>query len=135
MIQIDCSNCNGNCCHNQYLTPILLPAEEESFREFLEEIPTPDRIMHVLRKFNGNCLLFDRNAKKCTAYDKRPLECKIYPFLLDFSGQNTNVKLDKRFCQSLQTLNCNLDKLINLIQGFIFPQDWIKGYESLQGFY
>ena len=126
-MQIDCSSCNKNCCHNPYLTPILLPAEEMLFIDSSERIETLHRIMHFLKKLEGSCLFFNRDTEKCTNYNKRPLECKIYPFLLDFNGQNSNVKLDKRFCQSLETLSCNQKELITFVQSFFFPRKLDKG--------
>ena len=91
--------------------------------------------MRILaKKDNGNCIFLDDKTTKCTIYDKRPLECQLYPFLLDFSKGKPDVKLDTRFCLHLQTLRFDKDKIFALIQKYSFPKDWIKAYETLEDF-
>ena len=87
--------------------------------------------MHVLaKKENGNCIFLDDNTMRCTIYNKRPLECVLYPFLLDFDKNVVNVKLDKN-CPNLQTLSFDITKISLLLKDYKFPDNWIKGYESL----
>jgi Fe-S-cluster containining protein len=91
--------------------------------------------MKVLaKKKNGNCIFLDDKNKKCTIYKKRPLECKIYPFLLDFSGKKPDVKLDTRFCPNLLSLSAKKEKILKLIQSQNFQKDWISAYKDLGDF-
>jgi len=124
----------NHCCQNTYLAPILLPSEESAFLTNSERVETPKRNMFVLRKKqNGSCEYLDNKNCKCTIYDKqRPLECVIYPFLLDFQGDVLNVRLDNRFCPHLQTLKFDLKKVIAFVRSHQFPKDWIEGHNFLQ---
>ena len=136
MIKIDCNKCNNHCCgKNPYLTSVLLPSEEERFKDHSQSVKTPYRKMQVLRKkANGNCIFLDDKTTKCTIYDKRPLECQLYPFLLDFSKGKPDVKLDERFCPHLKTLSFDKNKIYAFIQKHSFPKDWIKAYKTLDNY-
>jgi Fe-S-cluster containining protein len=136
MINIDCSGCKEHCCgeiHN--LTPVLLPSEEERFRAYSRKIETPYRPMFVLaKKVGGTCIFLDDAVRRCAAYDKRPLECVLYPFLLDFEGNAAGVKLDGRFCPHLETLLFDKEGIARLLGRNEFTADWIAGYKTLDGF-
>lgn len=136
MIHIDCSGCGNHCCgRNPSLTPVLLPSEEDRFKEHSVIVRTPNRELRVLaKKENGNCVFLDDKAMRCTVYGERPLECKLYPFLLDFSKEKPDAKLDRRFCPHLRTLQFGRGKISEFIKKHSFPEDWIKAYESLEGY-
>ncbi len=136
MIQIDCNECANHCCgRNPNLTPVLLPSEEERFKKYSRNVKTAYRQMRVLaKKDNGNCIFLDDKNAKCTIYRKRPLECQLYPFLLDFSKKTPNVKLDKRFCPHLKTLRFDKKMISAFIKKHSFPQDWIKAYKTLEDY-
>ena len=136
MIQIDCGNCNNHCCgSNPYLTPVLLPSEEEKFKKNARSVKTPYREMWTLaKKESGNCIFLDNKATRCTIYDERPLECRLYPFLLDFSKEKLDVKLDERFCPHLKTLLADKQKITALVQTQQFPKDWIEAYKTLEDY-
>jgi Fe-S-cluster containining protein len=136
MIQIKCEGCNNHCCgKNPHLTPVLLSSEEKKFKEYSKKIKTPYRTMSVLvKKGNRNCIFLDDKTKKCDIYNKRPLECMLYPFLLDFETTVLNVRLDKRFCPHLKTLAFDKEKIIDLISKYKFPSSWIEGYKALKDF-
>lgn len=135
MISINCDECNKNCCQNPHLTPILLPYEEKRFKNYSRKIKTPFRDMFVLiKKNNGPCIFLDDKTKKCTTYQKRPLECTLYPFLLDFEKTKATVKLDKRFCPHIKTLKFDKEKIIAFLNKNEFPSNWIKGYLALEDY-
>lgn len=135
MLKITCTNCNNRCCQNP-LTPILLVSEEEKFIDFSKLVQTAFRDMKVLKKKdNETCIFLDNEKKLCSNYENRPLECKIYPYLLDFSSGETNIKLDTRFCPSLHTLSSDVSELLDYVRGFQYSEDWIKAYDSMQGTY
>jgi hypothetical protein len=133
MIQIDCSGCTNHCCgKNPNLTPVLLPCEEDDFQDSSKCVKTPYGEVRILRKKDdGNCIFLDQKTTKCTIYNTRPLECRLYPLLLDFSKAKPDVKLDTRFCPHLHNADFNQEEIADLIQRYSFPKDWIKAYESL----
>jgi Fe-S-cluster containining protein len=134
MLKINCNGCSNSCCNNPSLTPVLLASEEELFLESLVVVETPFRNMRVLRKReNGSCVFLDDEQMLCTTYSSRPLECRIYPYLLDFSKGSVDIKLDERFCPSLSSLQTNINQIRDYIRGFEYPSDWISAYDSMQG--
>lgn len=134
MIQINCNRCKNHCCgKNPYLTPVLLPSEEERFKKHSKVIKTPYRKIRLLsKKDNGNCIFLDDKTIKCTIYEERPLECQLYPFLLDFSQEKPSAKLDTRFCPHLKTISFDKEKISVFVQGHSFPKDWIEAYKNLE---
>lgn len=136
MIQIDCRNCNNHCCgSNPHLTPVLLPSEEEKFKKYAHCIKTSYRPVWTLaKKENGNCIFLEDEATRCTIYNERPLECRLYPFLLDFSKEKPDVKLDERFCPRLRTLLADKERIAALVQIQQFPKDWIEAYQTLEDY-
>ena len=136
MIKINCNGCSNNCCgKNPHLTPVLLPSEEEKFKKYSRSIQTPyGKIKVLAKKENGNCILLDEKTLKCTAYDKRPLECALYPFLLDFSKKEPSAEIDKRFCPRLNTLIANKEEIAVLIKKQHFPKDWVNAYKTLEDY-
>src|SRR3989344_7253100 len=138
MIKINCYGCTkpNHCCQNIHLTPILLPSEEAVFRVYSEKVKTPYRDMFALRKNpKDNCVFLNEDTKQCSIYNQeRPLECFLYPFLLNFSDSTPKVTLDDRFCPHIKTLEYNLSEIIIYVRNHQFPIDWIKGYDSLQDY-
>lgn len=134
MLHIDCNACKNHCCgKNPHLTPVLLPSEEKKFKKYSKSVQTPYRKMRILtKKENGNCIFLDDKTKKCIIYEKRPLECRLYPFLLDFSQEEPAVRLDTRFCPHLKTLVVEKEKLSDLVQKQNFPKEWSEGYKTLE---
>jgi|SRR3989339_276170 len=134
MISVNCSNCINHCCgYNPLLTPVLLPSEEERFKDYSTKVVTPHREMFMLKKGEDeNCIFLDNVTIRCNIYEQRPLECMLYPFLLDFSNGKARVKLDERFCPNLKTLEFNMDKINTILNKHEFPEDWIKGYIHLE---
>jgi len=119
-----------HCCRmNPNLTPVLLPSEEKRFEGRTISVQTPYREMHLVsKKPDGNCIFLDKR-NRCTIYNERPLECKLFPFLLDFSdGIGTRLATEK--CPHINTLVANPESIRSLVNQNEFPQDWILGYQS-----
>ena len=134
MISISCIGCEKHCCgENPHLTPVLLP-EETHLDAYSKEIKTTYGIIRVLdKKTNGNCIFIDDKTRLCTRYSERPLECQLYPLLLDFSDPNKpSFKVDKRYCQNRNTLDFDLKKVLEHLSHFKFNPQWIRAYESLE---
>ena len=137
MINIVCSECKKNCCGEiKKLRPVLIPSEEKKFKSSCDVINTPFGDMFVLkRKRNGLCVFFDRTKRKCAIYDKRPLECRLYPILMTFSEDNgIGIIIDKRFCKSLNTLKYDDEKILKNLKNIKLSDDWVKAYKTLNDF-
>ena len=136
MINIQCKGCTNSCCgKNPHLTPILLPSEEEKFREHSTEIKTPFGTIRALaKKRNNYCIFLNEKTMECTNYSERPLECKLYPFLLDFDRELPDVKLDKINCPNLNTLTFDRKSIIATVRKHEFPEQWVKAYQSTEGY-
>jgi Fe-S-cluster containining protein len=133
MIEINCEGCENNCCGKiPWLTPVLLPIEFDRFENYSRIVDTPKGKMKIIKKKkNGTCIFLDEKTKRCTHYQDRPLECQLYPFLLDFTKKQVDVKLDNRFCKNLTTLEFDIKKIRSFIRTFDFPQSWIEAYETM----
>lgn len=131
MIKINCKNCVNNCCSNKYLWPTLLESEENSFIKYSKKVKTPYREMFVIRKIGSYCIFLNKKTMKCGIRRKRPLECKIYPFLLHFNKNSTNLRLDKRFCPHINTLKYNKKDLLSFVRKFKYGEDWIKAHRFM----
>ena len=136
MIKINCNSCDNHCCgRNPHLTPVLLPSEEERLKKYARSVQTPYREMWTLaKKEDGNCIFWDDKTIRCTIYDERPLECMLYPFLLNFSKEKPEAVLDKRFCPHLKTLLANRERISALVQKQQLPKDWIEAYKTLEDY-
>ncbi|MEI6731893.1 MAG: YkgJ family cysteine cluster protein, partial [archaeon] len=112
MIKINCDNCPNHCCGmNPGLTPVLLPSEEERFLGKTRSVYTPHREMKLISKQeNGNCI-FLGEGNRCTVYNERPLECRLFPFLLDFEERVPKVELDMKNCPHIDTLESCSDSI------------------------
>ena len=129
---IDCKKCGNDCCGKiKNLTPILLPFEEKEFKRFGRKIKTPYREVFILKKKkNGRCIFFDELNKNCSIYEKRPIECRIYPYCLHFEGYKMNVWLDERFCKHAKLGAKDKKKILHSLQKIKFPKNWIKADAS-----
>ena len=133
MLKINCKGCKSDCCKHPLLTPVLLPSEEKKFKKIARKINTKYGEIFVLKKRKDNSCVLLKKDMKCRSYEKRPLDCIIYPFLLDFKRHSVSIKLDKRYCPNLKTLTFN-KKLISKLKKQKFPPNWIKKYKTLVNF-
>ena len=122
---INCTTCKNNCCGSiPDLVPVLMPDEEGAYIP-KEKHDTPyGPLWTIKKKANGTCIYHDGFSNRCEIYSNRPFECRIYPFLLDFSGKEIKLKLDMRYCPN---------KTMAIIPeiDMSLPKDWIKAYETL----
>lgn len=127
MIKLNCSICLENCCgkNKDINEPILLPYEIERFNS--DDLSTEDgTIFRIKRAEDGNCKFL--KDKSCGIYDKRPMECRIYPYVFNFINGELSLELDKKcpqgHCLKDETL-CLLDsKTKSVSDSFweVFPQ-------------
>ena len=129
---IDCRGCSARCCQG-IVTPVLLADEERLFGAETRVAETGFRSMRLLaRGEDERCVFLDRSSSRCTIYARRPLECRIYPYLLDFSRGRVGLKLDARFCPGAAGMKPDAEGLLAAVSGRDFPPDWIKGYLALE---
>lgn len=133
MIKINCSGCVG-CCSNFPLAPVLFPGEENRFIGNIQRVQTPEGTACLLRrKENGNCIFLNELHDRCAIYNVRPAECRLYPYMLDFSKPEEGIiRLDTRFCPNLPTLTLEPRVLDEFLNQFKFPERFMKIYEALQ---
>jgi Fe-S-cluster containining protein len=93
-----CAQCPTNCCGAvPTVRPVLMPWEPAA--AYATE---PDGPLTLLaRDPDGHCVYFSpaqhaAGQGGCTIYDRRPLECCLYPLILDFSQPTPSLKLDPR---------------------------------------
>ena len=94
-----CKNCVGNnancCCNSNIDSPMLLPSEVDmlsktlnidknefstkiEFSKINKDNTLKDLYQLKRQKENDNCYFYRDN--KCTIYDKRPIDCRIFPY-------------------------------------------------------
>jgi Fe-S-cluster containining protein len=98
-----CLACQG-CCRfaqeDSAWVPSLLNEEIEHFlnQGFIAAVINPHKKLKIVpfpKQKVYLCPLFDYENNKCKVYDSRPLECRLYPFLIcakdGFGAPDTNV--------------------------------------------
>jgi Fe-S-cluster containining protein len=132
MIRINCETCGARCCMDP-LAPILLPEEEEVLKDISVVVGTPFRKMRVIpKREDGSCVFLDEDAQACRIYERRPFECRIYPFLLDFE-KGPHIQLDPLICPNLGSVRYDITAVGGLVDVREWPEDWINAYQSMDG--
>lgn len=103
-----CDKCQTSTCCINFLTPLITIKELKSIRDFsgFSDISQVKKInnleMHYLKtKPNTRECLFLGSDKKCTIYEGRPFECRIFPFDI--------YKIDGNLTWVVYTCNSELD--------------------------
>lgn len=82
-----CGGCNKNCCHDVSIPPMVFCADFELLvtglgREKAEDsVAIKDGRRYLKRRpdHEEGCIFFDPD-KRCTVYEYRPLDCRLFPF-------------------------------------------------------
>lgn len=129
-LKVNCEGCKSHCCGQiPGLTPALLPSEEERFKDDLDR---HGNITTLKKKPDtGTCIFLDDTTNKCKIYDERPLECKLFPYTLDFDCSIPSLKRDNR-CPQLSKIISDEVKLIDIIRNQDFTAEWIESYKKLE---
>jgi Fe-S-cluster containining protein len=110
----ECSKCPTNCCGRlPTVRPVLMPWEENG--NYLTEKDGP--LTLLAKGPDGWCIYFDQDKQEkgdggCSIYNRRPLECCLYPLILDFSKLVPSLKKDPRAPCDVET----------------WPDEWIVYY-------
>lgn len=89
-----CSSCSANCCKRFYA--VLLPEEEEEFKDVAFTVKTELGDVKCIGFFNGRPCPFLSEGGACTIYSRRPLDCRLWPVIvyIDFRTREKVVYLD-----------------------------------------
>jgi len=79
----NCANCHRCCTHftKDWMGPYLSYNEAVRFKEFSATIRIGEDDIQVLKPVNNRCPLWSYGGH-CTRYDGRPLDCRLYPFMV-----------------------------------------------------
>jgi len=87
-----CDNCTQQGCCTSSASPLLFQDDLEKLRntgkseeEYIQYIEIKGKKFKALKKKrNSNiCIFWDEEKEKCSVYDKRPFECRAFPFSLE----------------------------------------------------
>lgn len=87
-----CGNCKHQGCCTRSVSPMLFSQDLEDLKaigkatdEFIGELEIKGKKFKTLKKKpNSNtCIFWDEEKKNCSIYNKRPFECRAYPFSLE----------------------------------------------------
>ena len=133
---IECSHCRkcSNCCKSfDKINPPVLNLEEiKIIKDLVHEnnfYNKIDKNLYSLKIIDNKCIFYENN--QCTIYDKRPNDCKLYPFDI--------IKKDSKYYLILYKLDCldykefvNNTNNIETIIGKISP--WIKEFTDIRNY-
>ncbi len=125
-----CSGCSNNCCRRFYA--VLLPEEEEEFREASFEVRTELGSVRAIGSRGGTpCPYLDKSGL-CSIYPKRPLDCRLWPVMMyyDFSAGDRVVYLDLD-CPATATGRIPKEVVDNIVRelGRVdIDEEWLKKY-------
>lgn len=124
-----CLSCDG-CCrfkeHNSSWRPKV--AQEERNERFQQELDEGGYIKTVERQGQIQCTFLKEDNNTCQVYDRRPFECRLYPFLLIREGNDLSVgvHLSCPYVQETRYSRLFEDYLKNLQQ--YFQQDDVREF-------
>ena len=88
-LRFECSQC-GDCCtgapgfvwvNAEEITALAAAVGEPDVESFERKYVRKVGLRKTLdERTNGDCVLFDAQARKCTVYDARPRQCRSWPF-------------------------------------------------------
>lgn len=89
---LNCSVCKNHCCgqNSDVHAPIILPHEINNFDS--ADLTDENGVFQLKRAENGFCKFLNEN-KQCTIYENRPLECRLYPWIMRFDGNGVSLEL------------------------------------------
>jgi len=79
--------------------PILMPNELEQFFDD-QKVKDENGIVRLARGHDGNCVFLKWG--RCSIYERRPLECQLYPWLINYEDGVLSLRIDPR-CSDYQS--------------------------------
>lgn len=115
----DCNSCTHKCCLNSGFGIQRGPIVDEIYGDAISQNETKHirigiRKIPVLKTENNACIRFENG--KCTKYNERPLECRLYPITLNEKGeivvaQCPGIKLDEKSEREVKNYTREIFKL------------------------
>jgi len=84
-----CNSCkHSGCCTNSAVPLVFshdfrdLESIGKASNEFLKEVTVNGKKIKAIKKKNdsNNCVFWDESKRLCSIYEKRPFDCRAYPF-------------------------------------------------------
>jgi len=84
-----CSSCTHQACCTDFAAPLVFTEDIKDLKdigkdsdEYLEEIIIQNKpVKRIKKKPNSNaCTFWDEEKRMCSIYNKRPFECRMFPF-------------------------------------------------------
>lgn len=124
-----CGGCRIHCCGGvEGFRPVLMPWEDKD--TFFGLVEQRGKLTLVRQRACGTCVFY--HQANCGIYDKRPFECRIYPFILDLS-KDVRLRIDPRAtCAQFVVVTQGRD-LLKAIARQEIPADWARAYMFFQG--
>jgi len=87
-----CQRCDAKCCNKS--SPVMLPDVERDFlRKKLRMEGKLDYRFHLFGyQTLGEPCVYLTQDNRCEIYDDRPLDCRVYPVLVEYRGQGMLMK-------------------------------------------
>jgi len=125
-----CSRCSDNCCTRFYA--VLLPEEEEEFKESSFEIETGRGAVRCIGSVGGKPCPYLSKEGYCTVYERRPLDCRLWPVLVyvDFSTRERVIYLDLE-CPAVKEGKVSASLIKQIVKALMeidFDEEWLEKY-------
>lgn len=90
-MSLNCLTCKSHCCGGSPVkAPILLTDDE--LQRFVEYCVADNGVIR-LRRENGVCCFLDESTRKCRIYNNRPIECRLYPYIIQYNIKEKKISL------------------------------------------
>ena len=126
----NCSGCplsHGCCGRGPVCQPYLLPHEVSKYNSSdIERVVEKPEVYRLKRKEDGGCVFYDIKTKRCTNYENRPIECKLYPWIYTKDQDNVGIKLHDA-CYDRDKTNIPFFNS----EMFDAPKEWWNAYFSI----
>lgn len=129
-----CLTCLGCCrynCNSSVWAPVLL-AEEKQLLNL-------HRLTLVAHRQTYTCCFLDPKSNSCQIYTQRPLECRLYPFLLNRRGKKIYLGLDLKCPYTSDKINSkgfkrHFNYLMRYLKRPLVSTTIIKNLQSLPSY-
>ncbi len=110
-LRFECRQC-GACCTGEPGYIWLTPSEIRALAEVLHMecaafcktyLRSVNGKLSLKEKRNGDCILFNGNEKQCLVYEKRPTQCRTYPFWPEILHSPKTWERESRQCPGINT--------------------------------
>ena len=119
-----CYKCQSHCCGKSSVkAPVLMPSETKDYVAKEETEKNFYRLMRNTR--TGCCVFLWTQSGQCAIYDRRPIECKLYPWILSFKDGKVCLVLNKECPKNAEFPRPELPNITGM------TKEWMEGFEKL----